>query len=104
MDEVLYDDMWHLIVICSSKTLDSKLLESGSYVKVRVEKNGSAMSSEFFAFFSLLLRRALLKVDFVSRGQCWASDLYVTYVKKSTLKSTLLEFKSEKSDRDSTPP
>ena len=48
--------------------------------------------------------KALLKVDFGSRSQSWVPDFYSTFVKKSTLKSTLLDFKSGKSDLDSTPP
>ena len=47
---------------------------------------------------------ALLKVDFGSRSQSRVPDFYSTFVKKSTLKSTLLDFKSGKSDFDSTPP
>ena len=47
---------------------------------------------------------ALLKVDFGSRRQSRVPDYFSTFVKKSTLKSTLLDFKSGKSDLDSTPP
>ena len=47
---------------------------------------------------------ALLKVDFGSRSQSRVPDFYPTFVKKLTLKSTLLDFKSDKSDLDSTPP
>ena len=47
---------------------------------------------------------ALLKVDFGSRSQSRVPNFYSTFGKKSTLKSTLLDFKSGKSDRDSTPP
>ena len=46
---------------------------------------------------------ALLKVDFGSRSQSRVPDFYSTFVKKSTFKSTLLDFKSGKSDFDSTP-
>ena len=52
----------------------------------------------------MVLNTALLKVDFGSRSQSRVPDFYSTFVKKSTLKSTLLDFKSGKSDRDSTPP
>ena len=49
---------------------------------------------------------ALLKVDFRSRGQSREADFHSTFVKKSILKSTFLDFKSGnfKYDRDSTPP
>ena len=47
---------------------------------------------------------ALLKVDFGSRGQSRVPDFYSTFVKKSTLMSTLLDFKSGKSNLDSTRP
>ena len=40
---------------------------------------------------------ALLKVDFGSRGQSRVPNFYLTFGKKSTLKSTLLDFKSGKS-------
>ena len=42
----------------------------------------------------LLATTALLKVDFGSRSQSRVPDFYSTFVKKSTLKSTLLDFKS----------
>ena len=45
---------------------------------------------------------ALLKVD-KSKSKS-VPNFYSTFVKKSTLKSTLLDFKSGKYDRDSTPP
>ena len=45
---------------------------------------------------------ALLKVDFGSQSR--VPDFSSTFVKKSTLKSTLLDFRSGKSDLDSTPP
>ena len=47
---------------------------------------------------------ALLKVDFGSQSQSRVPDFYSTFVKKSTLKSTLLHFKSGISDHDLTPP
>ena len=47
---------------------------------------------------------ALLKVDFGSRSHSRVPDFYSTFVKKSTLKSALLDFKSGKSDLDWTPP
>ena len=46
----------------------------------------------------------LLKVDFGSRSQSWVPDFYSTFVKKWTLKATLLDFKSGKSCLDLTPP
>jgi len=56
------------------------------------------------ALFNWVKTTALLKVDFGSRSQSRVPDFYPTFVKKSTLKSTLLDFKSGKSDLDSTPP
>ena len=47
---------------------------------------------------------ALLKVEFGSRIQSRVPDIHSTFDKQSTLKSTLLDFKSCKSDLDSTPP
>ena len=46
----------------------------------------------------------LLQVDFGSESQSRMPDFYTTSLKKSPLKSTLLDFKSGKSDLDSTPP
>ena len=50
-------------------------------------------------YYQVLVRKwvvstALLKVDFGSRSQSRVPDFYSTFVKKSTLKSTLLDFKS----------
>ena len=62
-------------------------------------------TTEFFVVGELsVILTALLKVDFGSRSQSRVPDFYSTFVKKSTLKSTLLDFKSGKSDLDSTPP
>ena len=47
---------------------------------------------------------ALLRVDFGSHSQSRIPDFNTIFVKKSTLKWTLLDFKSGKSDLDSTPP
>ena len=52
----------------------------------------------------IVMATALLKVDFGSRSHSRVPDFYSTFVNKSTLKSTLLDFKSGKSDLDSTPP
>ena len=46
---------------------------------------------------------ALLKVDFGSQSQSRVPDFYSTFVKNLTLNSTLLDFKSGKSDLDSSP-
>ena len=43
-------------------------------------------------------------VDFGSRSRSRAPDFYSTFIKKSSLKSALLDLKSGNSDLDSTPP
>ena len=50
------------------------------------------------------LTTALIKVDFGSQSQSRVPNFYSTFVKKLTLKSSLLDFKSGKCDLDSTPP
>ena len=50
------------------------------------------------------LLTVFLKVDFGSRGHSRVPDFYSIFVEKSTLKSTLLDIKSGKYDRDLTPP
>ena len=64
----------------------------------------SLLLLQHYMLYNSATRTALLKVDFGSRSQSRVPDFYSTFVKKSTLKSTLLDFKSGKSDLDSTPP
>ena len=64
----------------------------------------SPRNFDTFLLLAFIEITALLKVDFGSRSQSRVPDFYSTFVKKSTLKSTLLDFKSGKSDLDSTPP
>ena len=52
----------------------------------------------------LITAWALLKADFGSRSQGRVvPDVYSTFIKKATLKSTLLDFKSGKSNLHSNP-
>ena len=68
------------------------------------EKETSAVGGFSKSPIIMVANTALLKVDFGSRSHSRVPDFYSTFVKKSTSKLTLLDFKSCKSDLDSTPP